>query len=67
MRFRAERGDDPLMRQWLDFMQSVQTRKPSVNQGAVGVAALELAGRVRRAAEGLGEEGQHADDSDLRR
>jgi predicted dehydrogenase len=40
---------DPLARQWRAFLNSVERREPPETDGAVGVAALEIVERVRRA------------------
>lgn len=43
---------DPLERQWLDFIQSIETRVAPENSVGVGVRALEWVERVREAASG---------------
>ncbi|MAG32203.1 MAG: hypothetical protein CL908_15075 [Deltaproteobacteria bacterium] len=45
----STRAPDPLELQWAAFLESCRTRKPPENDGAVGVASLELADRVHGA------------------
>lgn len=59
--------EDALSAQWFEFLESVRTRRPSVNSGEVGVAALTLVDRVRRAIEEDSGGESRVDDSDLRR
>lgn len=57
-------GLDPLGRQWRDFVAAVATRKSPVNDGRVGLAALQLVERVRaRIATASSSEGVGEDDS----
>ena len=52
MRERTRARDEeiePLDREWADFLGACYSRKASENDGAVGVAALELVERVRGA------------------
>jgi predicted dehydrogenase len=58
--------EDPLTIQWAEFLDSVVTRRPPVNSGQVGVAALELIDRVREVIDANREEVRRGDDPDLR-
>ena len=44
--------EDPLTAQWADFMGAVTERRPSVNDGTAGVAALRWVAAVQAAAAG---------------
>jgi predicted dehydrogenase len=65
--FDADSGNDPLERQWLDFIASCRSRTTPVNDGRVGVDALLLIDRVRDAAACEDGSSNLDDDSRLRR
>jgi len=60
-------GNDPLERQWLDFVESCRRRTAPVNDGQVGVAALRLVDRVRDVIACADGSSNLEDDSRLRR
>ncbi|MEZ4333476.1 MAG: Gfo/Idh/MocA family oxidoreductase [Myxococcota bacterium] len=62
---REPTGLDPLGRQWRDFVSAVAMRKPPVNDGRIGLAALRLVERIRGRIGAAGAEGEGGDDSPL--
>lgn len=57
---------EPLDAEWADFLAACRSREAPENDGAVGVAAIEMVERVRRAVTQSAEGSGHGDDPAVR-